>query len=50
MKLRVWVISLTVLAVTCANAQGQLRKEIYELQERCGKRAAELFEKDFPPC
>jgi hypothetical protein len=23
-------------------------KVLYELQERCGKRAAEVFEKDFP--
>lgn len=28
------------------HAQG--RREIYELQERCGKRAEQIFEKDFP--
>ncbi len=36
------------LLVTGMSAYGQSRKEIYELQERCGKRAEEIFEKDFP--
>ncbi|MBR0752724.1 hypothetical protein JQ604_11060 [Bradyrhizobium jicamae] len=43
-------ISLVVIATwAMANsAQAQNRKEIYELQERCGKRAEQIFEKDFP--
>jgi hypothetical protein len=36
------------LLMTGMSAYGQSRKEIYELQERCGKRAEEIFEKDFP--
>lgn len=41
---------LVVVAVWSLNvsAQAQSRKEIYELQERCGKRAEQMFEKDFP--
>ncbi|MDQ2954571.1 MAG: hypothetical protein M3R18_06515 [Pseudomonadota bacterium] len=37
-----------MVLATDVSAYGQSRKEIYELQERCGKRAAEIFEKDFP--
>jgi hypothetical protein len=40
-------LPILLLATTMA-AQSQSRKEIYELQERCGKSAAEMFEKDFP--
>jgi hypothetical protein len=32
----------------CVTSHAQSRKEIYELQERCGKRAAEVFDQDFP--
>jgi len=41
---------LTVIAVWAmtVSAQAQSRKEIYELQERCGRRAEQIFEKDFP--
>jgi hypothetical protein len=44
------VLTLVVVSVvpTFALAQGASRKEIYELQERCGRRAEQLFEKDFP--
>lgn len=49
MKLLPSAIALIALAITCVATHAQSRKEIYELQERCGKRAAELFEKDFPP-
>src|SRR5258708_15299328 len=48
MKLRRWQVAFAALVATCVYAHGQSRKEIYELQERCGKRAAEVFEKDFP--
>jgi len=41
---------LVVVAVwsLSVSAQAQSRKEVYELQERCGKRAEQMFEKDFP--
>jgi hypothetical protein len=40
---------LTLAMLTCAaSTQAQNRKEIYELQERCGKRAEQIYEKDFP--
>ena len=48
MKLRGWLVAFAALVATCVYAHGQSKKEIYELQERCGKRAAEVFEKDFP--
>jgi hypothetical protein len=41
------MLPIALLAASTA-AQSQSRKEIYELQERCGKSAAEAFEKDFP--
>jgi len=44
-----WMFVLVTVLATSVYAYGQSRKEIYELQERCGKRAVELFEKDFPP-
>lgn len=37
-----------VVSIPVGSAQAQTRKEIYELQERCGKRAEQIFEKDFP--
>jgi hypothetical protein len=44
-----WFVSLGV-AMLGANvcAYGQIRKEIYDLQERCGKSATELFDRDYP--
>lgn len=37
------------LLVVCDEAHSQQsKKEIYELQERCGKRAAEMFDRDNP--
>jgi hypothetical protein len=41
-------LSATLLVCFAQSANGQSRKEIYELQERCGKSAAEMFDKDFP--
>jgi hypothetical protein len=34
--------------VIASTAQAQSRKEIYELEERCGRRAEQIFQKDFP--
>jgi hypothetical protein len=48
MRLLSVIILLTALLVTSAAAQSQSRKEIYELQEQCGKSAAEMFDRDFP--
>lgn len=42
------VIALLAFAMMTGAASAQNRKEIYELQERCGKRAEQIFEKDFP--
>jgi hypothetical protein len=41
-------ITLTALLAASVAAHSQSRKEIYELQERCGKSAAEMFDRDFP--
>lgn len=41
-------IGLVVACLVVSSAHGQTRTEIYNLQERCGMRAAELFDKDFP--
>jgi hypothetical protein len=41
-------ITLTALMAAFGAAHSQSRKEIYELQERCGKSAAEMFDRDFP--
>lgn len=40
------VVAMVLMAGLSAN--GQSRKEVYELQERCGRSAAEVFDKDFP--
>jgi hypothetical protein len=48
MKFQARLILSVLLVVTCVPAYAQSRKEIYELQERCGKRAAEVFDKDNP--
>src|SRR4051794_28424101 len=45
MKLLLALLTLTMMA---GAALAQSRKEIYELQERCGNRAEQIFEKDFP--
>jgi len=42
------VIALLAFAIMTGAASAQNRKEIYELQERCGKRAEQIYEKDFP--
>ena len=42
------VLSLLLLVGFHLPVQSQSRKEIYELQERCGKSASEMFGKDFP--
>jgi hypothetical protein len=47
MRLLSGIIILTSLLVTSV-AYSQTRKDVYELQGRCGKSAAETFEKDFP--
>ena len=41
-------IVLTALLAPSITAHSQSRKEIYELQERCGKSASEMFDRDFP--
>lgn len=44
--------SLAVVLAEClliAVAYAQPNKEAYELQERCSKRAAEIFQKDYTP-
>jgi hypothetical protein len=43
-----WVFVLMMVLVTSVCAYGQSRKENYDLQERCGRSAAEMFDKDFP--
>ena len=43
----IFLVVIAVCAMTLS-ARAQNRKEIYELQERCGKRAEQIFEKDFP--
>ena len=43
----IFLVVIVVCAMTLS-ARAQNRKEIYELQERCGKRAEQIFEKDFP--
>ena len=48
MRLLMGMILPVALLVTSVAAHGQSRKEIYELQERCGKSAAAMFDKDFP--
>jgi hypothetical protein len=46
---RLLLIGLTLLIGGLAfPAYAQANKEQYELQERCGKRAAEVFKNDFP--
>ena len=42
------VIALLAFAIMTGAASAQNRKEIYELQARCGKRAEQIYEKDFP--
>jgi hypothetical protein len=42
------LLGVFLAAILPMEAHGQTRKEIYELQERCGKSAADMFEKDFP--
>src|SRR4030088_1881288 len=41
-------LSATLLVGLSQHANSQSRKEVYELQERCGKSASEMFDKDFP--
>ena len=48
MRLLLKVIVLSTLLATSAAGQGLSRKDIYELQERCGHSARELFDRDFP--
>src|ERR1035437_5771027 len=43
-----WVFVLMMVLLTSVCAYGQSRKENYDLQERCGRSAAEMFDKDFP--
>lgn len=42
------IIASLAFALMIGTAWAQNRKEIYELQERCGRRAEQIFEKDFP--
>jgi hypothetical protein len=46
--IRKTIIALAGLALMTSAAWAQNRKEIYELQERCGRRAEQIYEKDFP--
>jgi len=48
MRLFQGIILLISLLVPLVAAHGQSRKEVYELQERCGKSATEMFDRDFP--
>jgi hypothetical protein len=41
----IWLLFFCVVEITCVHAQSA--KETYDLQERCGKRAAEIYQKDF---
>lgn len=43
-----WGFVLLPVLLTSTIAHSQSRKEIYELQERCGKSASDMFDKDFP--
>jgi hypothetical protein len=42
------MLGIIALVNGCLPAHSQSRTEIYDLQERCAKSAAEMFEKDFP--
>jgi len=44
-RLRLWRISVAIAGLLCfsTNISAQPNKKLYELQERCGKRAAEVF-------
>jgi hypothetical protein len=42
------MFGIIALVNGCLPAHSQSRTEIYDLQERCAKSAAEMFEKDFP--
>ena len=41
------MLALVIIATTTA-AQAQPNKELYELQERCGKQASKMFKADNP--
>src|SRR5215510_10667019 len=44
-------ISVAIAGLLCLSAyvSAQPNKQSYELQERCGKRAAEVFEREYGP-
>src|SRR5437762_1834813 len=42
------LLGVAALFVSGLATDAQPRTEIYELQERCGRRAEETFEKDYP--
>jgi hypothetical protein len=46
----VWT-SVAIAGLLCFStyASAQPNKELYELQERCGKRAAEVFKREYSP-
>lgn len=44
-----FLLAVALMAALFDPAYCQSRTEIYDLQERCGKRAMEMFEKDYPP-
>ena len=50
MKMRASIIG-AIAGLLCSGtyASAQLNKELYELQERCGKRAAEVFNREYDP-
>jgi hypothetical protein len=48
MRRHILALAAVTLCVFTVTADAQSRSEIYELQEKCGKRAEQLFEKDFP--
>src|SRR5262245_38938136 len=43
-----WALIVAVLAIVVGSAQAQTTKEKYDLAERCGKRTAEVFAKEWP--
>ena len=44
-------ISVAIAGLLCFSAyvSAQTNKQLYELQERCGKRAAEVFKREYSP-
>jgi hypothetical protein len=47
LAMRLLVLALAIIA-TATTAQAQPHKEQYDLQERCGRRAEQVFKSDNP--